>query len=60
MYEKAGIPGSKILQIATIDAARYMKDDADYGSIAAGKVADILVVAASPPSASAICGSLRS
>lgn len=48
MYEKAGIPVPKILQIATIDAARFMKDDAAYGSIAAGKVADILVVAGRP------------
>jgi hypothetical protein len=48
MYEKAGIPVPKILQIATIDAARFMKDDAHYGSIAAGKVADILVVAGKP------------
>ncbi|MHB1070010.1 MAG: amidohydrolase family protein [Gemmatimonadaceae bacterium] len=48
MYEKAGIPVPKILQIATIDAARFMKDDAEYGSIAAGKVADILVVAGKP------------
>jgi hypothetical protein len=48
MYEKAGIPGPKILQIATIDAARLMKDDAEYGSIAVGKVADILVVAGKP------------
>ena len=48
MYEKAGIPVPKVLQIATIDAARFMKDDADYGSITAGKVADILVVAGKP------------
>lgn len=48
MYEKAGIPVPKILQIATIDAARFMKDDAHYGSITAGKVADILVVAGRP------------
>ncbi|MFA6165987.1 MAG: amidohydrolase family protein [Gemmatimonadaceae bacterium] len=48
MYEKAGIPVPKILQIATIDAARFMKDDAQYGSIAVGKVADILVVAGKP------------
>lgn len=48
MYEKAGIPVPKVLQIATIDAARFMKDDAHYGSITAGKVADILVVAGKP------------
>lgn len=48
MYERAGIPVPKVLQIATIDAARFMKDDAHYGSITAGKVADILVVAGKP------------
>jgi imidazolonepropionase-like amidohydrolase len=48
MYERAGIPRAKILQIATLDAARLMKDDAGYGSIVAGKVADILVVNGKP------------
>jgi len=48
MYERAGIPVPKILQIATIDAARFMKDDREYGSIAVGKVADILVVDGKP------------
>ncbi len=48
MYEKAGIPAPKILQIATLDAARVMKDDAEYGSISVGKVADILVVGGKP------------
>ncbi|MBW7932599.1 MAG: amidohydrolase family protein [Gemmatimonadaceae bacterium] len=48
MYELAGLPRTKILQIATLDAARIMKDDAAYGSIAAGKVADILVVNGTP------------
>ena len=48
MYERAGIPVPKVLQIATIDAARFMKDDKDYGSVSAGKVADILVVNGKP------------
>jgi hypothetical protein len=48
MYERAGIPVSKVLQIATIDAARFMKDDKDYGSVSVGKVADILVVNGKP------------
>ncbi|MBM3907668.1 MAG: amidohydrolase family protein [Gemmatimonadetes bacterium] len=48
MYERAGIPRAKILQIATIDAARFMKDDAQYGSIREGKVADLLVVNGNP------------
>ena len=48
MYEKANIPVPKILQIATIDAARIMNEDRDYGSITVGKVADILVVGGTP------------
>ena len=44
MYALAGIPAPKILQMATIESARFMKDAKDYGSIATGKVADILVV----------------
>ena len=48
MYEKAGIPVPKILQIATIDAARFMMDSRDNGSVSVGKVADILVVAGKP------------
>ena len=48
LYEKAGIPAPVVLQIATIGAARVMKDDKDYGSLAAGKIADIVVVNGRP------------
>jgi imidazolonepropionase-like amidohydrolase len=48
LYEKAGIPAPVVLQIATIGAARVMKDDKDYGSLAVGKVADIIVVNGRP------------
>jgi hypothetical protein len=48
MYERAGIPAAEVLQIATIGAARFMKDDRDYGSIAVGKVADIIIVGGRP------------
>jgi imidazolonepropionase-like amidohydrolase len=48
LYEQAGIPAPKVLQIATIGAARMMKDEKDYGSIAAGKVADIIIVNGKP------------
>jgi imidazolonepropionase-like amidohydrolase len=47
-YERGGIPAPKVLQIATIVPARVMRDDKDYGSIAAGKVADIIVVDGKP------------
>jgi imidazolonepropionase-like amidohydrolase len=48
LYEQAGIPAPRVLQIATLGAARVMKDDANYGSVAAGKVADIIIVNGKP------------
>jgi imidazolonepropionase-like amidohydrolase len=48
IYQQAGIPAPNVLQIATIVPARVMKDDKDYGSIAAGKVADLIVVSGRP------------
>jgi imidazolonepropionase-like amidohydrolase len=48
IYERAGIPAPSVLQIATIVPARVMKDDKDYGSISAGKVADIAIVNGQP------------
>jgi hypothetical protein len=47
-YEKAGIPPVEVLRIATIVPARVMKDDGRYGSIAPGKVADIMIVDGKP------------
>lgn len=48
LYQHSGIPAPAVLQIATINAARLMKDDRDYGSIAVGKVADLIVVNGRP------------
>jgi hypothetical protein len=48
LYEHAGIPAPAVLQIATVVAARVMGDDDEYGSIAPGKVADILIVGGRP------------
>jgi imidazolonepropionase-like amidohydrolase len=47
-YVRAGIAPAKVLQMATIVPARVMRDDAKYGSIAVGKVADILIVPGKP------------
>jgi len=47
-YERAGLAPAKVLQIATLIPARVMRDDKDYGSIAAGKVADLIIVAGKP------------
>jgi imidazolonepropionase-like amidohydrolase len=48
IYEQAGIPAPKILQIATLGAARVMKRDNELGSIAPGKLADIILVDGDP------------
>jgi hypothetical protein len=48
MYELAGLPRTKILQIATIDAARHLRQAEEYGSLAVGKVADLLIVDGRP------------
>ncbi|HML17674.1 MAG TPA: amidohydrolase family protein [Bryobacteraceae bacterium] len=41
LWVKAGIPPEKVLQIATIGAARVACADGERGSIAAGKLADL-------------------
>jgi imidazolonepropionase-like amidohydrolase len=48
LYEQAGIPAPRVLQIATIGSARVMKEEKDYGSVVAGKVADIIIVNGRP------------
>jgi imidazolonepropionase-like amidohydrolase len=48
LYEKAGIPAAKVLQLATLGAARVVKRDAEIGSIAAGKLADVILVDGNP------------
>jgi imidazolonepropionase-like amidohydrolase len=48
LYARAGIPNAAILRMASIDAARAMKLDAKLGSIAVGKVADLMIVPGDP------------
>ena len=45
---RAGIPPTQALQIATLNAARLLKQDNQLGSIAAGKRADLLLVDGNP------------
>jgi imidazolonepropionase-like amidohydrolase len=45
---KAGIPPGKALQNATFVAARVLKQDKDLGSIAPGKLADLVLVEGDP------------
>jgi imidazolonepropionase-like amidohydrolase len=48
LYVKAGIPAPKVLQLATLGAARVMKRDQELGSIVPGKLADLLLVDGDP------------
>jgi hypothetical protein len=50
LYEQAGIPRPKILQMATLGAARVMKRDQELGTIAPGKLADVILVDGDPVS----------
>jgi imidazolonepropionase-like amidohydrolase len=45
---QAGIPANKVMQDATLGAARIMKLDGDLGSIAPGKLADLTLVNGDP------------
>jgi imidazolonepropionase-like amidohydrolase len=45
---QAGIPPSRVLQNATLNAARIMSLDTDLGSIAPGKLADLTLVTGDP------------
>ncbi|HXV85326.1 MAG TPA: amidohydrolase family protein, partial [Gemmatimonadales bacterium] len=48
LYQRAGIPAVEVLKMATIIPAQVMRQDQDYGSIASGKVADLIVVNGMP------------
>jgi imidazolonepropionase-like amidohydrolase len=48
LYVAAGIPPAEVLRIATLDAARHVGRDAELGSIAPGKLADMILVDGDP------------
>jgi imidazolonepropionase-like amidohydrolase len=48
LYERAGIPANEVLQLATIVSARVAGREADLGSIAPGKLADMVLVDGDP------------
>lgn len=48
LYEKAGIPAAKVLQLATLGAARVVRRDGELGSITPGKLADVILVDGEP------------
>lgn len=48
LYVKAGLSPAQVLQIATRDAARITRTSGDRGSIAVGKLADLVLVDGDP------------
>jgi len=48
LYVDSGIPAPEALRIATLGAARVMKRDRDLGSVAPGKLADLILVDGDP------------
>jgi imidazolonepropionase-like amidohydrolase len=48
LYERAGIPAAAVLQMATLTSARVMGAERDFGSIAVGKIADLVIIDGKP------------
>ena len=48
LYVDAGIPAMDALRIATLGAARVMKRDGELGTLAPGKLADMILVDGDP------------
>ena len=55
LHQHLGIPAARILQDATLGAARIMSKDAELGSITPGKLADASSSTGIPPRTSAPC-----
>jgi hypothetical protein len=47
-YHEAGLPMGRVLQIATLDAARHLGIDAEVGSVEVGKRADLVLLQGNP------------
>ena len=48
LLEKAGLTPLRILQMTTIEAARFLQRDAELGSVAVGKRANLVLLSANP------------
>jgi imidazolonepropionase-like amidohydrolase len=48
IYAEAGVPAPEVLRIATIEAAQVMHMEKDFGSVAPGKYADMILVDGDP------------
>jgi cytosine/adenosine deaminase-related metal-dependent hydrolase len=48
LWQQAGLPPADILRAATLGSARVLKRDADFGTVAPGKLADLVLVDGDP------------
>ncbi len=48
LYVEAGIPAAQVLRLATLDSARVIKQDKELGTIAPGKLADLILIDGDP------------
>lgn len=48
MYERIGVPNAAILQAATVNGARWLRKDREFGTIEVGKRADLLLLDGNP------------
>jgi len=48
IFEKCGMSRCEALQTATINAAKILKNEADYGTIECGKIADFVILNKNP------------
>jgi len=48
IYAEAGVPAPEVLRIVTIEAAQVMHMEKDFGSVAPGKYADMILVNGDP------------
>jgi imidazolonepropionase-like amidohydrolase len=48
LYAEAGIPNADVLALATLGAAKVMSRDKDVGSVAPGKLADLVILDQDP------------
>jgi hypothetical protein len=48
LYVEAGVPAVEVLRIATLDAARLVGREGELGSIAPGKLADMILIDGDP------------
>jgi hypothetical protein len=48
LYQRAGMSAAQVLQRATLDMARYLRQDQQLGSIEKGKLADFFLVPGDP------------